>query len=104
MDGHEQVSYASAIFVQEVESCSDREEKICSFIQDRDNFHVPVCPFPQDVECLNCKEPLSFDENLKGKIVILDFFTYCCINCMHVLPGKLINRSSISQSSFSYLK
>ena len=25
-------------------------------------------------------------EDLKGKIVILDFWTYCCINCHHVLP------------------
>ena len=23
---------------------------------------------------------------LKGKIVLLDFWTYCCINCHHVLP------------------
>ena len=24
---------------------------------------------------------------LKGKIVLLDFWTYCCINCHHVLPA-----------------
>ncbi|CAK9158050.1 unnamed protein product [Ilex paraguariensis] len=24
--------------------------------------------------------------DLKGKVVVLDFWTYCCINCMHVLP------------------
>lgn len=24
--------------------------------------------------------------DLKGKIVVLDFWTYCCINCHHVLP------------------
>ena len=30
--------------------------------------------------------PLSFVSDLKGKVVVLDFFTYCCINCMHVLP------------------
>jgi len=29
--------------------------------------------------------PLSFVE-LRGKIVLLDFWTYCCINCHHVLP------------------
>ena len=23
---------------------------------------------------------------LRGKVVLLDFWTYCCINCMHVLP------------------
>lgn len=25
-------------------------------------------------------------EELRGKIVLLDFWTYCCINCHHVLP------------------
>jgi len=25
-------------------------------------------------------------QDLKGKVVVLDFWTYCCINCMHVLP------------------
>src|SRR4051812_3921910 len=23
---------------------------------------------------------------LRGQVVVLDFWTYCCINCMHVLP------------------
>ena len=30
--------------------------------------------------------PLSFERELKGKIVVLDFWTYCCINCIHILP------------------
>ena len=30
--------------------------------------------------------PLTFSEDLKDKLVVLDFFTYCCINCMHILP------------------
>ncbi len=25
-------------------------------------------------------------EDLRGKIVILDFWTYCCINCHHIIP------------------
>jgi thiol-disulfide isomerase/thioredoxin len=29
--------------------------------------------------------PINLAE-LKGKIVLLDFWTYCCINCHHVLP------------------
>lgn len=34
---------------------------------------------------LNVDQPLSIAE-LKGKIVLVDFWTYCCINCMHVIP------------------
>ncbi|KAL2536921.1 haloacid dehalogenase-like hydrolase family protein [Forsythia ovata] len=30
--------------------------------------------------------PLQLRRDLKGKVVLLDFWTYCCINCMHVLP------------------
>ena len=41
--------------------------------------------FPRDAEWFN-SGPLSFSGALKGKLVILDFFTYCCINCMHILP------------------
>jgi thiol-disulfide isomerase/thioredoxin len=35
---------------------------------------------------LNTDRPLSFARDLKGQVVLLDFWTYCCINCMHVLP------------------
>ncbi|MBL8795231.1 MAG: redoxin domain-containing protein [Planctomycetia bacterium] len=37
------------------------------------------------VAWLNTAKPLTLKE-LKGKIVILDFWTLCCINCIHVLP------------------
>lgn len=40
--------------------------------------------FPADMEWINTK-PLRL-KDLKGKFVILDFWTYCCINCMHILP------------------
>ncbi len=35
---------------------------------------------------LNTGGPLSLKKDLKGKIVLLDFWTLCCINCIHVLP------------------
>src|SRR5579872_6944370 len=25
-------------------------------------------------------------EDLQGRIILLDFWTFCCINCMHVIP------------------
>jgi len=50
-------------------------------------------PFPRQVETpefskqlvwLN-SEPLT-KADLKGKFVLFDFWTYCCINCIHILP------------------
>ncbi len=37
------------------------------------------------VAWLNTAGPLRL-KDLRGKIVVLDFWTLCCINCMHVLP------------------
>lgn len=34
---------------------------------------------------LNTSDEITLAE-LRGKIVLLDFWTYCCINCMHILP------------------
>lgn len=41
--------------------------------------------FPRGADWINTK-PLSLNSELAGKVVLLDFFTYCCINCQHVLP------------------
>ena len=41
--------------------------------------------FPDGMEWLNTDRPLSLEE-LRGKIVLLDFWTYCCINCIHIMP------------------
>jgi DNA-binding beta-propeller fold protein YncE len=55
---------------------------------------MTASPFPGRVRApelngglgwLNTDHPLSLAE-LRGRIVLLDFWTYCCINCMHVLP------------------
>lgn len=35
---------------------------------------------------LNTPEPLSLAD-LRGRIVVLDFWTLCCVNCLHVLPA-----------------
>ena len=34
---------------------------------------------------LNTPKPILL-KNLKGKVVLLDFWTLCCINCIHTLP------------------
>ncbi|XP_064177316.1 NHL repeat-containing protein 2 isoform X1 [Anguilla rostrata] len=50
----------------------------------KEDFKVP--DFAEGLEWLNTEKPLSLERELSGKVVVLDFFTYCCINCMHVLP------------------
>jgi thiol-disulfide isomerase/thioredoxin/DNA-binding beta-propeller fold protein YncE len=42
--------------------------------------------FPEAMDWLNTDRPLSLKE-FRGKIVLLDFWTFCCINCMHVIPA-----------------
>lgn len=41
--------------------------------------------FPAGLDWLNVEQPLTL-QALRGKVVILDFWTFCCINCQHVLP------------------
>lgn len=47
-------------------------------------------PMPADIfdggtSWLNTSGPIKL-KDLKGKVVLIDFWTYCCINCIHVLP------------------
>jgi thiol-disulfide isomerase/thioredoxin len=46
---------------------------------------VAAPPFPTDIDWLNVENPLTI-EGLQGKIVLLDFWTYGCINCIHMIP------------------
>ena len=45
----------------------------------------PAVEFPPGLDWLNTDRPLTLAE-LRGKVVLLDFWTYGCINCMHVVP------------------
>lgn len=46
---------------------------------------VKAPEFPQGLEWLNVTAPLQLAD-LRGKVVLLDFWAYCCINCMHGIP------------------
>lgn len=46
---------------------------------------VPAPEFPPELDWLNVDRPLTL-EQLKGKVVLLDFWTYGCINCYHIIP------------------
>jgi thiol-disulfide isomerase/thioredoxin len=61
---------------------------------DEPQVAAPENPFPKRVKApeldggngwLNTAGEISL-KDLRGKVVILDFWTFCCINCMHVLP------------------
>ena len=45
----------------------------------------PAPEFPSGLDWLNTNRPLTLEE-LKGKVVVLDFWTYGCINCIHIIP------------------
>ncbi|MGE3315642.1 MAG: thioredoxin-like domain-containing protein [Planctomycetaceae bacterium] len=59
--------------------------------------NAPENPFPSErpkvppgmlsggVGWLNTSGPIEMAD-LRGKVVLFDFWTYCCINCIHILP------------------
>ena len=46
---------------------------------------VPAPEFPAGLEWVNVSAPLTL-EDLRGKVVLMDFWTYGCINCIHMIP------------------
>jgi thiol-disulfide isomerase/thioredoxin len=49
---------------------------------------LPVIHAPEieaGLTWLNTDRPLTL-RGLRGSVVVLDFWTYCCVNCMHVAP------------------
>jgi uncharacterized protein YyaL (SSP411 family)/thiol-disulfide isomerase/thioredoxin/sugar lactone lactonase YvrE len=46
---------------------------------------APALPLAREA-WLNADAPIAL-ESLRGRVVVLDFWTYCCINCLHVLPA-----------------
>jgi thiol-disulfide isomerase/thioredoxin len=59
-----------------------------------DALDGPPNPFPRRFKApeldggkgwLNTSGEITL-KDLRGKVVLLDFWTFCCINCMHVLP------------------
>ena len=46
---------------------------------------VAAPDFPPGLDWLNTDGPLTLAD-LRGKVVLLDFWTYGCINCIHIIP------------------
>lgn len=73
--------------LKETSSDEEKDEAILRQIEWMESQESATVPdFEANLEWLNCTGPLSFHEKLRGKVCVLDFFTYCCINCMHILP------------------
>ncbi|XP_073774669.1 NHL repeat-containing protein 2 isoform X2 [Danio rerio] len=73
--------------LEETTSQEEKEKLVHEYllkIDEREDLIVP--DFEEGLEWLNTDGPLSLGKELLGKVVLLDFFTYCCINCIHILP------------------
>ena len=53
--------------------------------QDLFEGQVSAPEFPLGLDWINVDHPLTM-QGLRGKIIILDFWTYGCINCIHMIP------------------
>jgi thiol-disulfide isomerase/thioredoxin len=53
--------------------------------QESDDKRILAPELEGGIGWLNTAGPIHI-KDLKGKIVILDFWTFCCINCIHTLP------------------
>ncbi|XP_077218341.1 haloacid dehalogenase-like hydrolase family protein isoform X2 [Tasmannia lanceolata] len=84
------------------ESQSARIQQFVNYISDIEaRGTAPTVPeFPSKLNWLNTA-PLQWRRDLKGKVVLLDFWTYCCINCMHVLPDLEFLEKKYSDKPFT---
>ncbi|XP_062298998.1 NHL repeat-containing protein 2 [Scomber scombrus] len=65
----------------------EKENLVYQYLRKLDERHdLKIPDFQTGLEWLNTEGPLSLNKELACKVVLLDFFTYCCINCMHILP------------------
>jgi thiol-disulfide isomerase/thioredoxin len=53
--------------------------------RDDEDLKIPAPELEGGVAWLNTAGPLRL-KDLRGKVVLLDFWTFCCINCIHSLP------------------
>uniref|UniRef100_G3U2C4 NHL repeat-containing protein 2 n=1 Tax=Loxodonta africana TaxID=9785 RepID=G3U2C4_LOXAF len=66
----------------------EKDSLVYQYLQKVDGWEqdLSVPEFPEGLQWLNTEGPISVYKDLCGKVVVLDFFTYCCINCIHLLP------------------
>ncbi|MPC77405.1 NHL repeat-containing protein 2 [Portunus trituberculatus] len=72
--------------LEEKVTIEDKEACIVEHITQYSREKVHMVDFDSGLEWFNVTRPLTVEDDLHGRIAVLDFFTYCCINCMHILP------------------
>lgn len=83
--------------LEEATTQQEKENLVYDFLKKLDERNLQIDDFETGLEWLNTEGPLSLKKELAGKVVVLDFFTYCCINCIHILPDlhQLEKRHSV---------
>ena len=61
------------------------EDTLIQTLKENAQLAIQAPEFPADADWLNVARPLTM-QDLRGRIVLLDFWTFCCINCLHTLP------------------
>ena len=75
----------SSIVRQELDQLQGRKSTITTDTTGLFNTNTPSPEFTGITKWLNTDHPLTMKE-LKGKVVLIDFWTYTCINCIRTLP------------------
>ncbi|UXI20173.1 putative N-acetylgalactosaminyltransferase 9 [Sarcoptes scabiei] len=65
---------------------NDRNRLIRSFLSQVELNPLKIEDDFKDLDWINVSRRLSLIDDLSGLIIVCDFFTYCCINCLHILP------------------
>ncbi|NWV39695.1 NHLC2 protein, partial [Grantiella picta] len=72
----------------DADTAQEKENLVYQYLKKMDSRErdLTVPELGGDLQWLNTEGPISLHKDLCGKVVVLDFFTYCCINCLHLLP------------------
>ncbi|NWS67844.1 NHLC2 protein, partial [Crotophaga sulcirostris] len=84
LPGQTQLEYA----LLDADTPQEKENLVYQYLKKMDGRErdLTVPELGADLQWLNTEGPISLHKDLCGKVVVLDFFTYCCINCLHLLP------------------
>jgi len=77
-----------------------RRATVRAHIERLDKKRILIGDFGGKNQWLNVSRPIRLHEELRGRVVLIDFWTYCCINCLHVLPDLAYLEKKYSDRPF----